>query len=287
MFNYVKKAFLNHWNLLVFAGGMGLAALSGHADVMMPLVMAGELSYLGFLGTHPKFQRYVDAQEAKSQRQIKSQRNDQILQRILHNLPRQKYERYERLRQRCAELRGIASDLKQPESDFSPIDFDSEQSAGLDRLLWSHLRLLFTQHSLERFLDNTSVEKMEFHRDQLQEQLANVEKQPGMTPDNKVLRALKDNLKTTQERIANYERAETNYQFVNLELDRLENKIKALSEMAINRHDPDFISSQVDQVADSLIDTEKTMTELQHVTGLGTIDEEVPEMMSAPIYIIE
>jgi hypothetical protein len=272
---------------LLFAGGMGLALLSGHADVLMPLVMAGELSYLGLLGTHPKFQKYVDAQEAKAQRQIKSRRNDQILQRILHNLPRQKYDRYERLRHRCAELRGIASDLEHETEGNSPFNFDSEQIAGLDRLLWSHLRLLFTQHSLERFLDNTSVEKMEGHRDKLQEQLENVDKQPGMTPDHKVRRALADNLKTTKERIANYERAETNYQFVNLELDRLENKIKALSEMAINRHDPDFISSQVDLVADSLIDTEKTMTELQHVTGLGSIDEEVPEMMNAPIYIID
>ena len=65
---YLKTAFVNRWNLLVFLGGIGFALLSGHADVVAPLVLAGELGYLGFLGTHPKFQKYVEAQEAKATR---------------------------------------------------------------------------------------------------------------------------------------------------------------------------------------------------------------------------
>ncbi len=65
---YIKKAFLFQWNLLVFLGGMGFALLSGHPDVAIPLVLAGETAYLGFLGTHPRFQKYVDAQEHKAAR---------------------------------------------------------------------------------------------------------------------------------------------------------------------------------------------------------------------------
>ena len=38
---YIKKAFLFHWNLLAFAGGMGFALISGHPDVFAPLVLAG------------------------------------------------------------------------------------------------------------------------------------------------------------------------------------------------------------------------------------------------------
>ncbi len=34
-------------------------------DVVLPLVLAGEIAYVGLLGTHPKFQSYVDAQAAK------------------------------------------------------------------------------------------------------------------------------------------------------------------------------------------------------------------------------
>ena len=65
---YLKTAFLNHWNLLVFLAGMAFALLSGSRDVLLPLVLAGEIAYVGLLGSHPKFQSYVDAQEAKAQR---------------------------------------------------------------------------------------------------------------------------------------------------------------------------------------------------------------------------
>ncbi len=75
MLNYIKTAFLNQWNLLLFAGGMGFAAISGRPDIAMPLVLAGEAAYLGLLGTHPKFQRYVDAQSAKVERNASSERN--------------------------------------------------------------------------------------------------------------------------------------------------------------------------------------------------------------------
>ena len=45
------------------------------------------------------------------------------------------------------------------------------------------------------------------------------------------------------------------------------------------RQDPDFISSQVDQVAGSMVETEKTINELDFATGLGELDNEVPEML--------
>jgi hypothetical protein len=34
---------------------MGFVALSGHPDVFGTLLVAGEISYLGLLGTHPRF----------------------------------------------------------------------------------------------------------------------------------------------------------------------------------------------------------------------------------------
>jgi hypothetical protein len=58
-----------------------------------------------------------------------------------------------------------------------------------------------------------------------------------------------------------------------LEIDRLENKIRSLSELAVNRQEPDYISGQVDQVAASMMETEKTMNDLRFVTGLDTVDE--------------
>ena len=63
---YLKAAFLGHWNLLVFLSSMAFALVSGYGDVLLPLVLAGEIAYVGLLGSHPKFQSYVDAQAAKA-----------------------------------------------------------------------------------------------------------------------------------------------------------------------------------------------------------------------------
>ena len=65
----VKAAFLNRWNMLAFLGSLGFAALLPAADITMPLVLASEFAFLGFLGTHPKFIRYVEAQQAAAMRQ--------------------------------------------------------------------------------------------------------------------------------------------------------------------------------------------------------------------------
>ena len=64
MLKYLKAAFVNQWNLLALFAGMGFGVLSGHPEVILPLVMAGEVAYVGMLGAHPRFQKYVDARDA-------------------------------------------------------------------------------------------------------------------------------------------------------------------------------------------------------------------------------
>ena len=68
-----------------------------------------------------------------------------------------------------------------------------------------------------------------------------------------------------------------------LELDRIEGKIQALAEIAVNRQDPDFLSSQVDSAAESMRQTEKAVTELQHLTGLADQLEEPPAILESDL----
>jgi hypothetical protein len=64
-----------------------------------------------------------------------------------------------------------------------------------------------------------------------------------------------------------------------VEIEHLENKIRTLSELAINCQEPDFIIGQVDQVVDGMVQTERTMDELRFATGLDAGDEAVPEIL--------
>jgi chemotaxis protein histidine kinase CheA len=275
----IKSAFLYHWNLLAFLGGMGFAALTGHPDVFAPLVVAGEVAYLGLLGTHPKFRKYIEALEAKEERQKGAVSAEQNAQRILHALPDKLVRRFENLRSRCLELRQIALELKEPEPSGSPPPLEELQLAGLDRLLWIYLRLLFTQHMLERFFQKANEAQLLEDIKALEQRIRRTPEGPDAPQKQKLRKSLEDNLETCRARLANFQKARDNKELVQVEIERLENKIQSLSELAINRQEPDFISGQVDQVVGSMVQTERTMNELQFATGLEMVDEEIPAIL--------
>lgn len=279
---YLKSVFLNKWNLLGLFGATGFAVLSGKPEVVLPLVAAAEIAFVGLLGTHPRYQSFVDAQEAKAHRAGGTQSAEVALNQIVGRLPRASLERFESLRQRCLELRGLAMSMKDPGHGASPPPLDSLQLQGLDRLLWIFLRLLHTQHSLHQFLEKTGAMELKKEIERLESRLKPIPADTQDTQQQKVRKALEDNLETCKARLENLQKARDNCELVGLEIDRLENKIRSLSEIAVNRHEPDFITGQVDQVATSMLSTEKTMNELQFATGIDVADEQVPELLRRP-----
>ncbi|HEX5272334.1 MAG TPA: hypothetical protein VFW33_17675, partial [Gemmataceae bacterium] len=282
LFNSMKTAFLYHWNLLGFFGALGFAALAPMPVVGVPLVLAAETAYLAFLGTHPRFQRFVAAQKAKRKRDEEAASAEGGLERMLESLPPRSVRRFEALRTRCLELRQISLGLKDPSRADAPVPLEELQMAGLDRLLWTFLRLLYTQHMLERFFARTDEEQIRNTIRNLEESLRNASAGPDEPQRQKMRKAIEDNLQTSRERLANVQKARDNSELVRLEIDRLENKIQSLSEMAVNRQEPDYIVHQVDEVASSMVQTERTMNDLQFATGLAG-EEAVPQLLQRPV----
>src|SRR5690606_13912950 len=99
---------------------------------------------------------------------------------------------------------------------------------------------------LERFLQKTSVDEIQKDIANSEDRLERAARIPDETQRAKFARTIEDNLQTCRDRLANYEKARTNYELIRLETDRLENKIRSLSELAVNRQEPDFITTQVD-----------------------------------------
>ena len=278
MLKYLKAAFKNRWNLLALMAGTGVAVI-GQFDwgVSVPVILALETAYLAVVGGNAKFQNYIDMTEHQAKRATASQRNEILLQRMQRSLPRELRDRYHQLQERCRELQGIAADLKQ-HTNRGTESLESIQIEGLDRLLWIFLRLLFTYNSLQKFLNKTSIQRIRSDIQRIESRLKMLDKSDTSPHSQKLRRTLEDNLATSQDRAANYERARANHEFVELEIDRLENKIKSLAEIAVNRQEPDYISSQVDLVTDSMLDTERTMNELKAFTGFSA-DDEVPRIL--------
>lgn len=280
LWRYIKKAFTNHWNLLGLVGGIGFSVVSGKPEVGLPLVVAAELAWLGFVGTHPAFQRFVDTHEHREKQQLSTAESELRMKRMFTALPRGAQVRYQNLMSQCQELRQITmqfqaaqgmSDEEGPLTDM--------RLGGLDKLLWLFLKLLYTEYSLNRFFEKTSIEQIQRDLKDVSQRLQREQDRPASPQRDRIIATLLDNQHTCEERLRNFEQARDSFELVKAEEQRLENRIRSLAEMGISRSDPAAFSTQVDHVAGSIAQTEKTLQDLQFVTGLSSEDESVPEII--------
>jgi len=284
MKDYLKEAFMFRWNLLFFFGAMAGAALTPLPGVLLPLVAAGELTYLTGLITIPRFRAAIDAKvHAEGRRSEAAIAPPQAsLIAMLAGLPADARRRFERLHARCVEMRAIAVGVRGAAGDVSGAE--EIRAPGLDRLLWLFLRLLMSKTALDRFLGTMNNQEIVVRLEQLRKDLAAAQKSAG--PDastDRIVRSLQDSIAMAELRLDNSERARKNAEFVAIELDRIEGKIQALAEMAVNRQDPDFLSTQVDSAAESMRQTEKAVSELQHLTGLADELQEPPPILESDL----
>jgi hypothetical protein len=280
MGRYLAEAFLFRWNLLLLFGGTAAATLMPGSDVLLPLVGAVELTYLAALTSIPRFRAAIDAKvygEAKGPLQPQAA-PAQSLASMLQGLAPDSRTRFERLHGRCREMRGIAAGVRGASGD-STASTDTMSTPGLDRLLWLFLRLLVSKTALDRFLRTMNEQELTTKVEALRKSLDAAQK----STDERVTKSLQDSLAMGELRLENFNRARKNGEFVTLELDRIEGKIQALAEMAVNRQDPDFLSGQADAAAESMRQTEKAVSELQHLTGLGEQLDEPPPILESDL----
>ncbi len=278
--DYLREAFLFRWNLLFFLGGVAGAALTPLPAVLLPLVAAGELSYLAGLITIPRFRAAIDAKvhaQGRPKADAAPAQPQPSLVAMLGGLPAEARRRFERLHARCVEMRAIAVGVRGAAGDASGAE--EIRTPGLDRLLWLFLRLLLSKTALDRFLTTMNDQEIKTRLEQLRKDLAGAQ----TDKDERVVRSLQDSVAMAELRLDNFERARKNAQFVSIELDRIEGKIQALAEMAVNRQDPDFLSTQVDSAAESMRQTEKAVSELQHLTGLADELQEPPPILESDL----
>ena len=195
---------------------------------------------------------------------------------MLQDLPGEVRQRFQRLHARCRDMRAIAAGVGGIDGERRPVH-ESIGTPGLDRLLWLFLRLLMSKHALDRFLSTTNEQEITGGLAQLEARFS--ARRPRVTNASSVrcrTASRWQNSGSTTTRGRRRTRSSSS-----IELDRIENKIHALAEMTVNRQDPDFLSSQVDSAAESMRQTEKAVSELQHLTGLGEQLDEPPPILDS------
>jgi hypothetical protein len=253
--DYVRAAFLWRWNLLFFGAGIVFGLLSGQADVILPLVTAAEIAYLGLLTSQPKFRKAIDVKRAFEPSPVDS---DKLLSQIRKTLKDSDWSRYDALRRRCLTLDRLALQLRGPNA--KPNDTMNElQTGSLERLLWMFLKLLYSRDALRRFLGGAN-------RDYFVNEIAECEKEVQRAiekdPHSKIVKSLQDKLQTLKQRLENFDRAADNLEFLEVELDRIEQKVNAISELSLNAREPSDIAAQVDGITAGITATEEAMRSL-------------------------
>jgi len=278
LLKYIKKAFLYHWNLLGVATGAAVAFVSGYPDVILPVLAALELIYLAGLSSNPRFQDAVIAAERKNEKAMRSSSSTK-LNRILTALDNEDRSRYERLKDLCRELRHIADRIKGTIKTELEVISDVQVNS-INRLLWMYLKLLYSKNALEAYFKAINVKEIQARIKGAKERLE------AMGPEDndseaeaKRRESLMDLLKTSQKRLENYRISTDNYDFIGLELERLYSKITSLAEMGINQQDPNLITNEISVVSSSIEKAERTMDELDFITGFSLQDEEPPDLL--------
>jgi len=262
---YLRKALTKSWNLVILAGACAAAWWSGDPNVWY-VVGGVELAYLAFAATSPAFQASVDIKEREAERKVEARAAEQTLQRMLRELPQAEMTRFRQLRQRCLELEKLANPLSSG-TDRGVGALTQFQAEGLDELLWIYLKLLYSQHALDKFTSSTKPELIAGDVRRYRERLAE-EADPMDAAVQKQRTAWTESLRASEERLANAERAVEQRRLAQIELERLETQIRALSEQTIARHDRESLSKQAELVTDSLRSTEASLNEFRAITGL-------------------
>ncbi|MBI1947986.1 MAG: hypothetical protein HYS27_20010 [Deltaproteobacteria bacterium] len=273
-FAYVKRAIGNRWNVLFLLGGTVAAGLSGHADVVFPLLAAAEVAYLATLAWNPRYRAIVDAEQTYQGAEVEKKKAQERLGQLLGQLSRERSTRFFDSKRRCETLR---TSFVGADATLTAVARD--QLSSVDKLLWVYLKLLHTEQTLERFLGSVSDRELEAEITVTKRHLDMLPPPGTDAMEDKKRATIEDTLQTLQARRDNVVRAQKNYEFVELELQRIEHKLTGIVELAVNRQDPASLTAEVGAVADSVRATEETIGELNMFTGLTQADLEVPEIL--------
>jgi hypothetical protein len=264
----LKKALVYHWNLLFVGVAGALAAISQRPDVVLPLAAAGEIAYLALLSTNARFQRLALAEEGADEAPA-----DGSAEETLRRLSPADRARYQRLSDLCTRLRRLSAG----DTGGEPLGIPDLQLQNIDRLLGIFLRLLGVKSTLERFFATVEPAELQRGLDQARERLAALDARGGDPSLRAKRRAtLLDTVATTEARLEQYRRVRENHETILLELERLHTKIAGIAELGIDRHDAAAIGREIDLVASTAEDTERTMREIEVFAGADLRDAEPP-----------
>lgn len=255
---------------------LGIGFMTGMA---LPLIIGGTLYTLGWIHLPDAnlFRGWLDRREESARREEELKKVAEFVQRrdaLIVSLSSSRRDRYSRLAEVCRDIESAGAD--------SPLATDSTSTdprlRKLDELMWTYLRLLGIEESLERFLETerredlpTLVKDAESEADRLGGEIESLKaKGPNPTLDTKqrYLGSRLERLEVLRKRLQRIEQAQSNLALVISEQERLDQQIKLIRADAVASKNAEALTARIDATVEHLDQTNKWLSELDEFKDL-------------------
>jgi hypothetical protein len=255
---------------------LGLGFLSAQ---LLPLIAGATLYTLGwiYLPDLSFFRHWVDRRHEAAKRALEAQRVAGFVQRreaLLLSLAPQRRERYNRLASVCRDIETASADnlLASADPNTDP------RLRKLDELMWTYLRLLGIEESLEQFLatergDNVPnlAKEAEAEVTRLNTEVEGLKtKGNSATLDTRqrYLGSRMERLEVLRKRLQRSEQAESNLALVVSEQERLDQQIKLIRADAVATKNAETLTARIDATVEHLDQTNKWLSEMDEFKDL-------------------
>ncbi len=255
---------------------LGLGFVSGAA---LPLVIGGTLYALGwvYLPDLSLFRRWVDHRHQAAQHAEEMKKVAEFVQRrdaLVASLSTHCREQYRNLAEVCRDIEVASAD--------SPLAVGASGTdprlRKLDELMWTYLRLLGIEESLERFLETERREDLPKLIKDAEQEVAvlssDVEtlKTKGVSPAletrQRYLGSRMERLEVLRKRQQRIDQARENLALVISEQERLDQQIKLIRADAVATKNADALTARIDATVEHLDQTNKWLSELDEFKDL-------------------
>jgi hypothetical protein len=262
---------------------VGLGFMMGHP---LPLILGVTVYGLSWLYVPDMgfFRAGIDARRAAVKAGVDAERVAEFLRRrdaLLISLARERRVRYELLSAVCLDIEGAGADS----SAAAGRDPSDLRMRRLDELMWTFLRLLSIEETMEKFLETERREDVpavlrdaEAEMRRITEELKQLEAQgpsPALESRTRYMNSRLERLEVLRKRQERLQQGKDNLDLVLAEQERLEQQIKLIRADAIATKNSDALSAKIDATVSHLETTNQWLSELDQFKDLSP---ELPHM---------
>ncbi len=274
--NYRREFLRSPFHIVFGLLTLGLGFMSANA---LGLIAGGTAYALGLLHLPDLafFRRHVDRRRETVRRAEEAKRVGEFVRRrdaLLDSLSTARRERYHRLAAVCRDIETASADSPLAAADPAA----DPRLRKLDELMWTFLRLLSIEESLEQFLETerrddvpAMLQEAEAEATRLTGELDALKtkgQQAALDARQRFVSSRLERLEVLRKRRQRTTQTQENLALVLSEQDRLDQQIKLIRADAIATKNADALSARIDATVEHLDQTNKWLSELDEFKDL-------------------